>query len=95
MTENPTPIEKRDLLILIDKLIEALEMAGENSNDYKEIKKSKNIILNNDTRSIKKIKQHMFFDFRTIEDKMMHDISVNKAVDDICEFLDNHKKFST
>ncbi|VVE34519.1 hypothetical protein PEP31012_03851 [Pandoraea eparura] len=95
MSSNPTLIEVRDLLILVDRLIAELERAGEDASNYKEINRSKNILINNDMRAMKNVRRHIFFDFRTIEDKMICDNFVNKAMDDICDFFDNHEAFST
>ncbi|VVE37855.1 hypothetical protein [Pandoraea terrigena] len=94
MPEKPTLIETSNLLILVDRLIAALENAGEDIFDYKEIIKSKNILMNNDMRAMKNVRRHIFFDFRIIEDKMICDNLVNEAMDDICDFFDDHKTFS-
>lgn len=94
MSANPTSTEVMDLLILVDRLITELERAGEDVSDYKEINRSKNILINNDIRAMKNVRRHIFSDFRTIEDKMIFDNLLNEVMDDICVFFDNHEAFS-
>lgn len=94
MPANPTLIEVKDLLILVNRLITELERAGEDVSDYKKINRSKNILINNDMRAMKNVRRHIFSNFRTIEDKIICDNLLNEVMDDICVFLDNHEAFS-
>ena len=61
-----------DLLPLIDSIIYILDSKGEDTiKGYSYLRKIRNILISRDPNGLKKIRRHLFMDFRTIRDSQL------------------------
>ena len=61
-----------DLLLLIDSIINILNSKGEDTTKgYSYLRKIRNILASRDPNGLRKIKRHLFMDFRTIRDNQL------------------------
>lgn len=61
-----------DLLLLVDSIINILNAKGEDTIEgYRYLRKIRNILVSSDPNGLKKIKRHLFMDFRTIRDNQL------------------------
>ena len=84
-----------DLLLLIDSIINILNSKGEDTiKGYSHLRKIRNILVVRDPNGLKKIKRHLFMDFRTIRDNQLDTEELAETMNEAYELAMSNSIFN-
>ena len=84
-----------DLLSLVDAIINNLSSRGEDTaKGYRHLRNSRNILLSRDPNGLKKVKRHLFMDFRAIRDNQLDTDGLDQKMEDAYELAASNSIFN-